>query len=111
MTATTSDLSTGRYQSSHKPPFRPWKYVRRALFIVILLALTALFFMPFVWLVSASLKPRADVFNNEWIPNPVAWENYVTVWDAAPVLTWLQKSTIVGILAAAAVTISSAAVA
>ena len=111
MTATTSDLSTGRYQPSHKPPFRPWKYVRRVLFIVVLLALTALFFMPFLWLVSASLKPRADVFNNEWLPNPIAWENYVTVWDAAPMLTWFQNSTLVGILAAAAVTISSAAVA
>lgn len=89
----------------------PGKLIRRILFIALLALCTIIFLIPFLWLISASLKVRADVFNNEWIPNPIAWENYVTVWQAAPVLRWFGNSTLVGLLAAVAVTISSAAVA
>jgi multiple sugar transport system permease protein len=41
----------------------------------------------------------------------VAWENYVRVWNAAPLFTWLKNSVIVGILAAGAVTLSSSLIA
>src|SRR5687767_8477592 len=84
-----------------------WKIV----FIVLLFSCTVVFLIPFVWLLSASLKVRADVFNGDWIPNPIAWENYVNVWKVAPILDWLKNSVIVGVLAASTVTISCAAVA
>lgn len=87
------------------------KLIRRAIFIAILIGCTIIFVIPFLWLLSASLKVRADVFNGEWIPDPIAWENYLTVWRAAPLLTWLKNSVLVGVLAAATVTLSSAAVA
>jgi multiple sugar transport system permease protein len=92
-------------------PLDVGKLVRRGIFIAILVGCTLIFMIPFLWLVSASLKQRADVFNGAWIPNPVAWANYVRVWQAAPLLTWLKNSVIVGVLAALTVTISSAAVA
>lgn len=85
--------------------------IRRIFFIALLIGCTAMFFAPFLWLVSASLKVRAEVFNNELIPNPVAWENYLNVWQAAPVLDWLKNSVIVGFLAAITVTVSCAAIA
>jgi multiple sugar transport system permease protein len=66
---------------------------------------------PFVWLVSASLKPRSQVFDNSLVPNPLAPENYVTVWRAAPLVTWMLNSLVVGLVAAVAVTASSALVA
>jgi multiple sugar transport system permease protein len=87
------------------------KTIFRVLFIILLIGCTILFFAPFVWLVTASLKTRAEVFNTEFIPNPVAWENYVNVWRAAPVLTWLGNSLLVGFLASVTVTISCAAIA
>ena len=105
-TAMSSSRAQVRFFAS-----QTWKMIRRILFIIVLLGFTALFLTPFLWLVSASLKTRADVFNSQWIPDPVAWENYIRVWEAAPLLTWLQNSTIVGLLAAVTVTISSAAVA
>jgi len=85
--------------------------LQRTLFVALLIGLTIIFFVPFVWLISASLKVRSEVFNNEWIPDPVAWENYENVWDAAPVLTWLWNSVVVGFISATVVTLSSASVA
>lgn len=85
--------------------------IRRILFFVLLIGCTALFLAPFLWLLSASLKVRADVFNSDVIPNPIAWENYITVWQKTTMLTWLKNSVVVGVLAAASVTLSSASVA
>lgn len=86
-------------------------YVKRAIFILLLLVCTVIFLAPFVWLISASLKVRSEVFSFNFIPDPIAWGNYVRVWEAAPLLTWLQNSVLVGILAAGSVTLSSALVA
>jgi multiple sugar transport system permease protein len=106
-----SAATTAERLSTRGEPLNVGKLIRRGVFVALLIACTVIFLIPFLWLVSASLKVRADVFNNEWIPDPIAWSNYVTVWQAAPVLTWLKNSTIVGLLAAVAVTLSSAAVA
>jgi multiple sugar transport system permease protein len=67
--------------------------------------------VPFVWLIAASLRPRAYVFDTSLLPVPFAPQNYVTVWERAEVLTWLVNSLVIGIMAALAVTLSSAFVA
>jgi multiple sugar transport system permease protein len=94
-------------------PSRPYvsEALQKTLTTALLIFCTALFFTPFVWLISASLKIRSEVFSNEWIPNPIAWENYVNVWKAAPLLIWLRNSLVVGALAAITVTISCSLIA
>jgi len=78
---------------------------------LLLVALSALFSIPFVWLVLTSLKPESEVFSPGWIPHPVATGNYIDVFRYAPVLTWLRNSLIVSVLAVASVLLSSALVA
>jgi multiple sugar transport system permease protein len=90
---------------------RPAMTLSRGLFLVGLAAVSVLFLYPFIWLVSASLKTRETVFNNALIPDPVQWGNYADIWQRAPIFHWLVNSTTVSILAAAAVTLSSALVA
>ena len=86
-------------------------YVKRVLFVVLLVGCTVVFIAPLLWLMSASLKTRSNIFTPGLIPDPIAWVNYVRVWEAAPIFTWLKNSIIVGILAAGAVTVSSSLVA
>jgi multiple sugar transport system permease protein len=83
----------------------------RGLWSLSVVGACVLLLYPFVWLVSASLKPRSQVFDNSLVPNPLAPENYVTVWRAAPLVTWMINSVVVGLVAAVAVTVSSALVA
>jgi ABC-type glycerol-3-phosphate transport system permease component len=42
--------------------------------------------VPFVWMVSTSLKPEGSVFTFPpvWIPHPVRWDNYVTLFRLVP---------------------------
>ncbi|WP_461472980.1 carbohydrate ABC transporter permease [Microbacterium sp. HJ5] len=83
----------------------------RVVVLVLLSLLAVVFVYPFVWLVSASFKPRGEVFDNKLIPETFTWENYVTVWQEAPLALWLGNTILVTILAAVTVTISSAMVA
>jgi multiple sugar transport system permease protein len=90
-------------------PRRTW--LVRTCYAVSLAGVTVLFLYPFAWLVSASLKPRSQVFDNSLLPDVWAPENYVRLWSAAPVLSWLVNSVVVGLAAAVTVTLSSALVA
>ncbi|HET6380724.1 MAG TPA: carbohydrate ABC transporter permease [candidate division Zixibacteria bacterium] len=83
----------------------------RAVYIALLAGFTILFVYPFVWLLSASLKTGAEVFNNELVPDPVMWGNYAELFARRPVLAWTWNSVLVSMLAAVTVTVTSAMVA
>lgn len=55
--------------------------------------------IPFLWMLSTSLKSdqQAYLFPPVWIPNPVAWDNYSKTWQALPFNLFLINSTIVAI--------------
>jgi len=69
------------------------------------------FTYPFLWLLSASLKPRGEVFDNRLLPETLTFQNYLDVWQEAPMLLWLGNTLLVTVLAAVTVTVSSALVA
>lgn len=85
--------------------------IERIIYLILLTAATVIFLYPFVWVLSASLKPLAEVFDNRLIPKNFAWNNYVQIWHAAPVLLWAGNGLYIAVLAAATVTLSSALVA
>jgi multiple sugar transport system permease protein len=93
--------------SRRRVPVTVWRILY---FTLLGLAVTA-FVYPLVWLVSASLKPKDQVFDNRLIPETVHLQNFVEVWSAGPVLRWLLNSVGVGLMAAITVTLSSALVA
>ncbi|MCZ4602684.1 carbohydrate ABC transporter permease [Streptomyces sp. Lzd4kr] len=85
--------------------------VRKALRIVGLVAVSVVFLYPFLWLISSSLKPSTDVFDNALIPHVWQLGNYAEIWRAVPLLTWVGNSVAVTLAAAVTVTASSALVA
>ncbi|HEV7909134.1 MAG TPA: carbohydrate ABC transporter permease [Pseudonocardiaceae bacterium] len=102
--AVTSDLTADAVTSSRlRPP--------RLLVTAGLTLVTLAFVYPLWWLVSASLKDRAHVFGNALLPTPFSPANYLRVWRATQLLTWMSNSVAVGVAAAVAVTLSSALVA
>jgi multiple sugar transport system permease protein len=55
--------------------------------------------VPFLWMLSTSLKSdqQAYIFPPIWIPHPVVWANYQTVWEALPFGRFMLNSAIVSI--------------
>jgi multiple sugar transport system permease protein len=94
-----------------RDPERHRGLVSRVVLGVLLGAVTIAFVYPFVWLVSASLKPRSDVFDNRLIPETLTFDNYIEVWNAAPMAAWLLNTAFVTVMATITVTISSSLVA
>src|SRR4051812_45252592 len=52
---------------------------RRGLTVAALVVCAVVFLYPFLWLVSASFKPRSQVFDNALIPRTFTFDNYVTI--------------------------------
>lgn len=86
----------------------PWG---RAAYLLVLAIATAAFIYPLVWLVSASLKPKTQTFDNKLVPQTLQISNFADLWHVAPVLQWLLNSVLVGLIAAGTVTLSSSLVA
>jgi multiple sugar transport system permease protein len=65
--------------------------------------------LPFLWMLSTSLKQSRLVFDfpPQWIPDPVDWANYAEVWNIVPLGTGLLNSVIVTTLVVVVGTFSS----
>ncbi|MEC0264830.1 carbohydrate ABC transporter permease [Paenibacillus anseongense] len=63
---------------------RSFKLTQKTVLTVVMLLLSLLSVMPFIWMLSASFKPTAEVFEFpvRWIPKTFIWDNYTTVWFA-----------------------------
>ena len=66
----------------------------RVLTYVLLIVLAIIMLLPFLWMVSASLKLDKDVFRFpiEWIPADPQWSNYKTIWTRIPFLTFFANT-------------------
>jgi multiple sugar transport system permease protein len=67
----------------------------------ILLVLSFFYLMPFVWMVSTSLKPDGQeiAMPPNWIPNPIVWSNYARSMTASPMLWYLRNTLIITVTA------------
>ena len=61
---------------------------------ILLIALAIIMLLPFLWMVSASLKLDKDVFvfPIQWIPSEPQWSNYRTIWTRIPFLTFFANT-------------------
>ena len=68
-----------------------------ALKYALLIFFAAIALIPFVWMLSSSLKTSADVFSipMRWIPQTMHWENYSSIWDRVALMTYFKNTTIV----------------
>jgi multiple sugar transport system permease protein len=107
--------AAGNEQAGAEPGMRRRQpvlyFLQRLLLYAALVAFAILFMSPFVWLISNSLKDAAHAFDENWIPQPVAWENYVRIFQEIPLLVMARNSVIVAVLGVLAVLLSSSMIA
>lgn len=75
---------------------------------ICLIIASAFFLIPFLWMVSTSLKPITQVFTfpPEWIPKPFHWENYIDATEYIPFFTYLKNTTIITVFSTIGVILS-----
>ena len=67
----------------------------KVLVYVILLIMTAAMVVPFLWMLSASIKSDREVFLMNpfvWIPEVPKWENYIEIWTKIPMLKFVENT-------------------
>lgn len=76
---------------------RRLRLLHRAMVYALLLGLAVLFIMPFLWMLSTSLKQQDEVFSYppSFIPSSFEWHNYVDGWQILSFTTFLKNSLIV----------------
>ena len=67
---------------------------------ILLVALALFTLIPFVWMLSSSLKLDREVFSYpiKWIPETFRWENYSLIWQKVPLLTYFKNTAFIAIV-------------
>lgn len=78
---------------------------------LVLSCVSALFVAPFLWMVSTSLKPDAQIFTTaiDWVPRPILWRNYPTALASFPFWLYLRNTLYVCVMSTIGTVISAAA--
>ena len=79
----------------------PWqKPLTKALIYLIVTAGALIFLIPFLWMLSSSLKPADQIFAEPpvWIPQPLRWQNYIEAWTALPFTRFLFNTLFITVL-------------
>src|SRR5262245_390299 len=65
--------------------------------------------LPFLWLVTSSLKSELAVFRYppEWIPSPPQFQNYIDAWTERPFGLYLRNTIVILLLNEIAVLLSA----
>jgi multiple sugar transport system permease protein len=94
--ATLVKTEAGRHGFLARVRRLPW---RQALAHLVLLAGAVTMVIPFLWMLSTSLKndQQAYIFPPIWVPDPIMWSNYSTTWQALPFNLFLINSAIVSV--------------
>lgn len=66
----------------------------KVLLYVVLIIITVVMLVPFLWMVSASLKFDKDVFTVpiRWIPENPKWDNYKVIWTKIPLMKFVLNT-------------------
>ncbi len=82
-----------------RPDSRAVKTLGKVILYLVLVGLAVVTLLPFVWMLSSSLKLDREVFEFpiRWIPKVFHWENYSLIWTKAPMLMYFRNTAVVAI--------------
>lgn len=71
------------------------RMIGKIVLYLLLILITALMVIPFLWMLSASIKNNADVFKVnpfQFIPDEPRWDNYVRIWTKIPLMHFIGNT-------------------
>lgn len=78
---------------------------------LLLAGLAILWLTPLAWMISTSLKTPQDLFGYSWIPQPIAWGNYIDAFSFGMWGRWAINTFVITLISMTGVIFSSAMVA
>ncbi|HEU5013526.1 MAG TPA: carbohydrate ABC transporter permease [Roseiflexaceae bacterium] len=109
--ATKVAQSPSRVQNRHRT--RAIKHASREILThIVLIPAAFLFLLPFLWMLSTSLKPDAQLYSYPpvWIPHPFQWANYPKSVTYVPFFLYLRNTVVISVASMIGVIFSSSLV-
>lgn len=99
-TTSAQPVAQGSQAPAHYGSKRNRSRLVQALAYIVVTIGAIIFLIPFVWMLSSSLKPQDQIFVEPpvWIPNPIQWRNYVDAWNALPFSRFLVNTLFITVL-------------
>lgn len=74
--------------------------IGKVLLYAVLISVALFTLIPFVWMISSSLKLDREVFIYpiRWIPETFHWENFRLIWEKVPLLTYFKNTAFIAIV-------------
>lgn len=69
--------------------------IGKIILYIILILITVVMVIPFLWMLSASIKSDREVFQMNpfvWIPEVPKWDNYIKIWTKIPMLKFVENT-------------------
>lgn len=75
------------------------KIIREVIAHIILFTAGVSFVLPFIWMISTSLKGQTQVlaWPPQWIPRPVLWSNYLEAVTTVPFFIYLKNTIVIAL--------------
>jgi multiple sugar transport system permease protein len=76
------------------------EYRRKLLILAVLICISFVMILPFLWMLSSSFKLDREVFQSpiQWIPKTFHWENYVNIWKEIDFLSCYKNTVILTVV-------------
>lgn len=75
--------------------------IKKVVLYVILILIAVIMAVPFIWMLSASIKSDREVFQMDpfvLIPRNPKWSNYAKIWTKIPMLTFVKNTVVLTII-------------
>jgi multiple sugar transport system permease protein len=81
----------------------------QAMLYLVLTVVALIILLPYIWMVSSSLKPESDIFSAQvhLLPSAVKWQNYLSAVQDYPLLTWLSNSVLIAVVGTVSVVVTA----
>jgi len=90
----------GASEHSYHGVRSPQEVVGKTISYVVLLVGSVGFLMPFIWMLTTSLKTQEQIYAYpvQWIPNPPQWQHYVELFADGPFLRYVGNSLLLSVV-------------
>lgn len=85
--------------------------IHKAVIYLVLVMLSAVFLVPFGWMILTSLKSMEDIYSQGIFPSHLYWQNYVSAVTKIPFVRYTLNTVVITVLTVAGMVISSTMVA
>lgn len=79
----------------HTASMKRKRVIGKVFLYLVLILITALMIIPFLWMLSASIKSNTEVFKItpfQFIPNVPRWDNYKEIWTKIPLMNFIGNT-------------------